>query len=496
MIKVSNAIKTVLLTAIVLIEVLAVSAQTPPPASLQAKRQAQDRSRAMARELVSSVLDMQMTNLEVNGLDKLPIYGEIAQMRKNIDRLIETDMAEVADLLTQAQGLPEAERQKKYSAIREKTRGIVVRLSIERQNLLRRLKLADMAAQIRRLIDLQTTSLRQTETLTATQSTQTLATIQDERDLKALYGQLHNLLRAVSTWGGAEGVAAADGLRIVKTARVGEEIDAVVTSLEAVKFSNAVVSEKAVIKGLRALLEKVDEVRGFANSDIEGLLKEVAELTKRQQEIKQKTKVDNLLDKAAEELLQQQSKLHKDLDTLDEALKRIPGAETPLQKAKASAYEATTNLFAAKQPEAVKEQDKVLANLAVITEQLKKAKNQEDTAKSADQLARLAEHLKKAREALKESEPNQEKAFAKDPPNAKTVKENLEELGKKLEKARSEPELPSQLVSRLEEAKDAVKAAKREGRARNPERSQGRRGTCDGGSQRCNCRCGAAAVGG
>lgn len=453
----------VLLATVMLSEVLSAPAETLAPASLQTKRQAQERARTMARELVSSVLDMQLTKLEVNGLDKLPIYGEIALMRKNMDRLIETDMAEVAELLSQAQGLPEAERQKKVDAAREKTRGIVVRLSIERQNLLRRLKLADMAAQVRRLIDLQTVNLRQTETLTAKQATQTLATIQDERDLKALYGQLHNLVRAVSTWGGAEGAVAADGLRILKAARVGEEIAGAIASLEAVKFADAAVREKAVLKGLAALLEKIDEARGLASSDVEGLLKEVAQLTKWQQDLKLTTKMENLSDKAAEDLLQQQSKLHKDLDKFDEALKRIPGADAPLQKAKASAYEATANLFAAKKPEAVKEQDKVLANLATITEQLKKAALQENSAKSADELAELSKRLKNARAALKESEPHQRKAFAKDPAKPETLKENLAEIGKKLAQARGEPELPSQVTSRLDEAKEAVKRAQEKG---------------------------------
>src|SRR4051794_39209135 len=126
------------------------------PVTLQAQRQAQERARAKARELVTGVLDTQLTKLEVNGLDKLPIYGEIAAMRKNIDRVVEADMAEVIDLLSRAESLPPAERQKVYDTVRDKTRAIVVRLSVERQNLLRRLKLADMAAQVRRLIELQT----------------------------------------------------------------------------------------------------------------------------------------------------------------------------------------------------------------------------------------------------------------------------------------------------------------------------------------------------
>ena len=37
----------------------------------------------MARELVSGVLDTQLAKLEVNGLDKLPIYTEIESMRNS-----------------------------------------------------------------------------------------------------------------------------------------------------------------------------------------------------------------------------------------------------------------------------------------------------------------------------------------------------------------------------------------------------------------------------
>lgn len=433
-------------------------AEGPTPASLQAKRQAQERARAMARELVTGVLDMQLTKLEVNGLDKLPIYGEIAAMRKNIGRLVETDMTAVIDLLTQIQDLPEAERAKKYDAIREKTRVIMVQLSVERQTLLRRLKLADMAAHVRRLIDLQTANLRRTEALTGSQAAQTLAVIQDERDLKVLSAQLFNLVRDVSTWGGVEGAAAADGLRILKAAQVSEEVDKAIASLEGVQLPAAATSEKAVIKGLSALLEKLDEARGLANSDIEALLKEVAQLTKRQQDLKQKTKTENLSDKAGEALLQQQAKLHKDLDPLEEGLKRVPGAEAALQKARASANEAVANLTDARKDEAVKEQDKVLANLATITEQLKKAAEQTNAAKSADELARLSEQLKKAREALRESEPFQQKAFDKKA-KPETARENLAEIGKKLDQARSEKELPGQVTARLNEAHDAVQRA-------------------------------------
>lgn len=439
-----------LLIAVVVIDMTAAES----PAS---KKQAQERARTMARELVSNVLDVQLTKLEVNGLDKLPIYTEIKNMRKNLDKVVEADMGEIIDLLTEAQSLPEAQREKKYETIREKTRAIVVRLSIERQTLLRRLKLADLSAQIRRLIDMQTVNLKRTDALTAKQAANTLTAIQDEKDLKVLFGQLTNLLRDVSGWGGPEGAAAADGIRILKAAQVDEEIDRAIAALEEVKFTEAAVSEKAVIKGLSALLEKIDEARGLASSDIEAMLKEVAQLTKWQEELKQKTRAENLSDKAADAIREQQAKLHKELDKLEEGLKRIAGTEKPLHQAKASAYEAAAKLFEAKQPDAVKEQEKVLANLATITEQLKKAAEQQSGAKSADELARLSNELKKAREELKESEPHQQKAFEKNAPT-ETAKENLAEIAKKLENA-AKAELPPPVAARVQEAKEAVKQA-------------------------------------
>ncbi len=196
-------------------------------------------------------------------------------------------------------------------------------------------------------------------------------------------------------------------------------------------------------------------------------MRSLCELAQCQQELKDKTRADNLSEKAIEELVQQQSKLHKDLDKFDDVLKRIPGTAMPLQKAKASAYEATADLFAAKQPEAVKEQDKVLANLAILTEQLKKAAIQANTAKSADELARLSTHLKNVRAALKETEPYQPKAFAQTEGKPEAVKESLEQIGKKLEQARAEPELPPRIAARLDEAREAVQRAQEKAKPEN-----------------------------
>jgi hypothetical protein len=66
---------------------------------LRRKQETQQRARDAARELVSSILDIQLEQLEENGLNTLPLYRDIKQMRINIDGLIEAEMAEVVGLL-------------------------------------------------------------------------------------------------------------------------------------------------------------------------------------------------------------------------------------------------------------------------------------------------------------------------------------------------------------------------------------------------------------
>ena len=73
------------------------------PDALRAKQEMQQRARDMARELVSGILEVQLKQLEQNGLQKLDLYRDIQTMRKNIDVLVEAEMRDVVELLVQAQ---------------------------------------------------------------------------------------------------------------------------------------------------------------------------------------------------------------------------------------------------------------------------------------------------------------------------------------------------------------------------------------------------------
>src|SRR5262245_60580728 len=110
----------------------------------------------MAGELVSAVLDIQLRQLEENGLASLPIYRDIASMKEHIGALMKDDMEAIVQLLVEAQEGSDQQRVAKFNAARAKIREVVVQLMAERQRLYRRMKLARLSADARQLIDLQT----------------------------------------------------------------------------------------------------------------------------------------------------------------------------------------------------------------------------------------------------------------------------------------------------------------------------------------------------
>ena len=51
---------------------------------LRKKQEAQERANALARDLVLRILDIQMQQLEENGLSEEPFYKDIKEMRNNL----------------------------------------------------------------------------------------------------------------------------------------------------------------------------------------------------------------------------------------------------------------------------------------------------------------------------------------------------------------------------------------------------------------------------
>jgi len=431
--------------------------------ALRRKQDAQERARDMARQLVTGILDVQLQQLEENGLKDLPLYRDIASMKKNIGALVDKEMEQAVEMLVKAQRGTETERDAAFRQARQMIRQIVTRLAAERQNLLRRLKSAELTAQVQRLVNMETKVWQATKTLPeqlpSKQETIALAAIEDQGDVKQLFLQLIDTLVDVSQWEGPLGAGAADGLRILQAASVGTELDQAGRLLNELRYPDAAKSQQLVIKGLRLLLEKLAETQGLVAGDNQSTLALARELIEKQEKLRDQTKQADLTQPEAERLVEQQAAIRKELNQLAQAIGTMPAAETLLEQAKSAAYEATGRLFDAKAEEAVAEQGKVLANLASVAEQLAQNSVAEHSDKSAAELARQVRDLEQARAdvaRLRAEQAQVDRTAMQDAPQAGRQEQ---QVAQGLAKVDDNRDLPKAVVSRLASAEQALAAA-------------------------------------
>ena len=94
-------------------------------AALRRRQHAEEQAQSLAEELIASVLDTQLRQLEENGLKSLPIYRDIAGMRANITMLAKEEMPAVVELLIAAQSASPTDRGRATTAAREKIRELL-----------------------------------------------------------------------------------------------------------------------------------------------------------------------------------------------------------------------------------------------------------------------------------------------------------------------------------------------------------------------------------
>ncbi|MGA2035686.1 MAG: hypothetical protein ABSG68_25845, partial [Thermoguttaceae bacterium] len=237
------------MAAIVLLACAAVvSAQMLPTERARQQQQLQQQVRIMARDLVGSVLDLQLRQLKENGLTADTWYKEIGAMREHLDELIAAEMPQVIVLLTKVETAGKAERQAVFAQAREKSREIVIRLLVERQALLRRLRMAEIVAQIEQLIRLEIRTRDATDALPAQpedrRAAMNLTVLEDQRDIRATYGQFKEGLAEVSRWTGPFGVEAGEDLKLLATSGVDQEVVSAESRLRAAQFVDAVQSQQ------------------------------------------------------------------------------------------------------------------------------------------------------------------------------------------------------------------------------------------------------------
>ena len=432
--------------------------------SFRRKQQAQEKARALAGELVAGVLDIQLRQLEENGLKGLSIYKDIASMKGHVHELMKGEMEEVVRLLVLAQEGSQAERIENFNAARGKIREIVVQLMAERQKLYRRMQVARLAAEVRQLIALETKARNNTSSLNSQAQEQrermALLTIEDQADVQKLYYQLVVALQDVSTWGGQIGAGASDGIRILKAAQVEQELKLAAENLGKAEFPGAAKNQYAVIKGLMALLDKLEQTQGLIDSDREAAIRMVQDMIKKQEALRDETKKTELTEQTSEPLIEKQTQLAKELGQLAESLQSFPTTEPLTEQAKAASFEATADLFEEKKTEALEEQNKVIGTLAQIEKVLEQGLDLEQSNKSADELAKQVEQLEQVKQDLAQAAKEQAKATENAEKNVPAAQAAEKKTAETLQKtAEKNPDLPSAVDAKLNDAMEAVAEA-------------------------------------
>ena len=451
-----------LLTSIALLTV-PVAAWAVDDAAL-ARRSADGRqARAMARELVSSVLDLQLRQLQENNLTDLPLYRDIRTMKANLAGLVETEMAGVVDLLVAAQNQQGTEREQAFVAARRAIRQVVVRLSLERQTLLRRLKAAEIAAQARRLIELQTTARDTAAALPATppdrRDSAALRALEDQRDVKELYVRLVETLGDVKTWDGPVAEAAAQGLALLDAAQVGNRLAAAEADLTAARPADAADDQAAVLDALRKLLSILDAAQGAVDHDAADLAAAIKELREKQEALRDQVAEQGLQTPPEPELVAAQQQVSEQLTELANRIADTPTTTPLVEQAQAAAAAATENLFSADEAATLDAQERVVDRLAALETAVAQAAASDNRDRSAAELAEQIKGLEAAKEQLQAAVPPQREATANAATDTTAAAKAEQTVAENTEAAAKLPHLPQTVAAKIDEAKDAAKSA-------------------------------------
>ena len=438
-------------------------AQVLEPEALQRKQEDQQRARTMTRDLLGGVLDIQLRQLDENGLADQEIYRDILLMRQNLNHLVETEMSKVVDLLAEAQKLPPEKREAAFVEARQQIRAVVRQLSVERQNLLKRLKIAELAEQVRRLIRHQVVVQTATRGLiTETQTRQealTLKAIEDQRDVKELFLHLVDTMVDMKSWSGILAVAAADGLRILKAAEVGKHFDGASRQLQGLKYVAATDEQELVIKGLKELLKVIERTQGALNSENMKSIDRVRALMDRQKQLREETKSLTDNQQPTAEMVERQAALQKEIANLTDTVRENPKAESYIQQAETAALDAAANLLDNKLEQAQSDQGRVLGNLAALEMALKDQAKQQTRDKSANELANTVKELQQAKAALAEAQKKQDSAEAKALENAPAAAADTKQVAAIAEQTMDQLSLPTAVENALAETILAAREA-------------------------------------
>ncbi|RMF92980.1 MAG: hypothetical protein D6741_14280, partial [Planctomycetota bacterium] len=245
------------------------------------KKVIQESVRQMARRLVADLLDAQLRQLEENGLTDLDIYGEIRSMRSGLDELVAQHMSEVVALLEKTMDAPPEDRPEIFRQAREKSRQVLVRLLVERQKLLRRLRIAEIEARVQRLIaeqsEVRDRTVQLPETPPAERAALAVTALEDQQDVEVLYDEMRAALDEVAGWGGRLARTAEEARAALEQAGVDHLLAAALDAMRTAEYADASVSQAKIIAALEDLLKRIHQARGLMDRSDRGAARQAVE---------------------------------------------------------------------------------------------------------------------------------------------------------------------------------------------------------------------------
>jgi len=439
------------------------AAQTLEPETLRRKQEDQQRARTMTRELLGNVLDLQLRQLEENGLEDLPVYRDIQLMRDNLQQVVDAEMTKVVELLAAAQRQPAGDREQSFVEARKLIRTVVVRLSAERQSLLRRLKAAELAEQARRLVQLQVNVQAVVKSIPeearTRQETLALKAREDQQDVKGLFFPLLETLDDVRSWGGPMANVCQDALSILQAAEVGQHLDRAETELAAEHFAPTVEHQEGVLKGLRELLKLLDKTQGVLAGENRAAIERLHALAEKQEKLRDETRKLDPNEPPPRSVVEQQAAIQKELAELDRSVAITPTADRLLEQAEVAAKDATADLFDGQYQKAVSDQGQVLGNLAALEDMLSAGARGDDADQTAAELADLVESLKDVQDKLAQAEMQEDAAEKQAKTDNRAAAPLEQQAADTIAEAAKAAALPDAVKSQLEIAEKSARSA-------------------------------------
>lgn len=432
--------------------------------NLARKQNLQQQVRQMAKRLVADRLNEQILQLEENGLTNLPLYAELREMQGHLDELVETHMKEVLLALEQLLQAPPEKQAVLLQLAREKSRDVLVRLLIEREKILRRLRIAEIEERVVRLIERETGVLERTRKVpienTVQQAAAAVAIREDQHDVYTLFGGLKQSLNDIQTWGGRVGSEASAALQALTESDVDRLFTQSLQQLSEGQLVNAAQLEAEIIAALQALLERIRRFQGeLENDSADAVRRAIQDMAQRQQELRRQTLNADGDPQKLEPLTESQLELQKEIE---QTARKLSQDFEPLREAAQAARQATESLFQGETQQAAEHQQAVVDRLAEAAENLQMAQGSIPATESLDSEVARAQvadlhQVKADLEKIRQEQTQISQAAQQG--QWKEAAEAESQLGQKIDEVASEKPLPENVNTAIKKAAETVREA-------------------------------------